>query len=99
MPNGVMDLAFISAIDFNANGDVVLERNDYAKDIVLIASTGNIWRVGPTHGYVARSLTNLVKQLYVYDHLWKVVIPEMHFGNYREDRSHKNMLLFWKKSY
>lgn len=94
MPGGIMDLDFTSAIDFNTNGDVVLEKNHYEKDIVLVPSSGNIWRMGPTPSYMARSLANLIRQLYVYDHLWKVVIPEMQFGNYRENRNHKKYAAF-----
>ena len=46
--------------------------------------------------FISKSLKNLIQQLYIYDSLWKIDIPQEKFGNYRDNCNHKKYAEFLK---
>ena len=87
LPNGILDFDFGGNIVLKSNLELIIGVALDGSPIMLHLSSREIIKNGDC--FLAASLSNLVKQLYVYDHLWNVSIKNSELGNYREDRNHK----------
>ncbi|WP_347051776.1 hypothetical protein [Flavobacterium olei] len=91
LPNGVLDFQFINDIFLLSKTEIKIG-NTFYNNIILDTTSKMIIRDDAV--FLSKSLKNLVLQLYAYDSLWQIIIPEKKFGNYREDRNHKKYAQF-----
>ncbi|TRX33231.1 hypothetical protein FNW52_15850 [Flavobacterium sp. ZT3R18] len=93
LPNKILDFQFTNDLQFKSKSELIIGKTYNKQDILLIIESGNIVK-DEDNCFLAKSLKNLILQLYTYDYLWKVIIPEAKFGNYRENYNHKKYAQF-----
>jgi hypothetical protein len=96
LPNNILDFHFLNEIDLLSRSEVIIGKTSYEGNIILNLESRNIIKDNKSC-FLAKSLKHLVYQLYVYDYLWKSVIPNNEFGNYREDYNYKKYAGFLER--
>lgn len=87
LPNGILDFNFTEKLYLKSNTELIIGKTADNENISLRLDSKIITKAEDS--FLAQSLANFVRQLYVYDHLWKVLITNDVYGKYREDRNHK----------
>ncbi|SNR72567.1 hypothetical protein [Flavobacterium sp. ov086] len=93
LPNTILDFNFTTNISLLSPSEIVIGKVHSENSIILNLESRNITK-NNLNCFLAKSLKHLVLQLYTYDHLWKNVIPNKHFGNYRENSNFKKYAKF-----
>jgi hypothetical protein len=86
LPNKVLDFDFTPLLKFKNDYELIIGYLD-SKDIIFNSKSKIIY-IENHEFYLAKNLKNFLSQLYIYDYLWKVMIPENRLGEYREERNH-----------
>jgi|GEM_PF-6770232 len=92
MPNGVLDYEFTNDFYALSESEIIIGKTIYNNDLILNLKSREIKRDDQL--FISKSLKNLLLQLYIYDSLWEIDIPQQKFGNYREDKNHKKYAKF-----
>lgn len=92
LPNDILELQFDNDILLLSKSEIIIGKTSYNSNIILNLESRKIMRDGSL--FLSKSLKNLVLQLYVYDTLWKIDIPQKKFGNYRDNHNHKQYAKF-----
>ncbi|KAF2338998.1 hypothetical protein [Flavobacterium ginsenosidimutans] len=87
LPSNILNFEFVDNISLLSESEIIIGKTSYNSNIILNLKSRVITRDNEI--FISKSLKNLVLQLYTYDHLWTIDIPEKKFGNYREDSNHK----------
>jgi hypothetical protein len=87
LPNGVLDFSFTGNLYMKSHNELIIGKTLDNEDISLRLDSEIITK--GEDSFLAQSLSNFVRQLYAYDHLWKVLIKNEVYGKYREDKNHK----------
>ncbi|MFH7015482.1 hypothetical protein [Flavobacterium sp. FlaQc-47] len=95
LPNDILDFNFTNEIYSLSLTEIVIGNTYNGGIIILNTQSGNITK--DNNCFLANSLHQLVLQLYVYDNLWKNIIPNKDFGNYRENHNHKKYAQFMEQ--
>lgn len=93
LPKNVLDFYFVNDIYLLSSSEVIIGKTNYESNVVLNLESRNILK-DSDDCFLAKSLKKLVLQLYVYDYLWKKVIPNNDFGIYRENSNYKKYAKF-----
>lgn len=94
LPNDILSFQFTDAICLLSKSEIIIGKTSYDSNIILNLESGNIMRDHDL--FISKSLKNLIQQLYIYDSLWKIDIPQEKFGNYRDNCNHKKYAEFLK---
>lgn len=92
LPNGVLDYEFTNDLYALSKSEIIIGKTISNNDLILNLKSREIRRDDQL--FISKSLKNLLLQLYIYDFLWKIDIPQQKFGNYREDKNHKKYAKF-----
>ncbi len=92
MPNGVLDYEFTNDFYALSESEIIIGKTISNNDLILNLKSREIRRDDQL--FISKSLKNLLLQLYIYDSLWEIDIPQQKFGNYREDKNHKKYAKF-----
>ena len=84
IPNNLLDMNFLVDLYLKSKNELVIGYTYYKDEIILNLDSENIV-FNNQQGYLAKSLENFIRQLYIYDNLWKNIISEAKFGNYYDN--------------
>lgn len=92
LPNDILEFQFVNDISLLSKSEIIIGKTSYNSDIILNLESRKITR--DNNLFISKSLKNLVLQLFIYDTLWKIEIPQKKFGNYRDNYNHKKYAKF-----
>lgn len=96
LPNDVLDFHFENDISLLSKSEAIIGNVSYNGNVILNLKSRNIIKDNE-NCFLAKSLKHLVLQLYIYDYLWKNVIPNNDFGLYRENSNYKKYAKFLER--
>ena len=92
LPNDILEFQFVNDISLLSKSEIIIGKTSNNSNIILNLESRKITR--DSNLFLSKSLKNLILQLYIYDILWKIDIPQKNFGNYRDNYNHKKYAKF-----
>lgn len=87
MPNNCMDFQFSNSLSLLTESELLIGKTASYDPLILNLKSRKVLR---NHDFfLASSLKNFVLQLYTFDSLWKIDIPQKKLGDYRVNHNHK----------